>query len=66
MERLHLVAILIFVVIEDMDSSGTWVPSNNILRESFKILGSEVGTRIQACCVLLYVLACILYTFVSE
>ncbi|KAF5842436.1 eukaryotic membrane protein family-domain-containing protein [Dunaliella salina] len=41
-ERLHLFAILIFVVIEDMESSSTWSPSSNILRESIKILGSEV------------------------
>jgi len=42
-ERLHLVAILMFVVIEDMDSSGTWRPSRYILKESLRILGSEVG-----------------------
>lgn len=41
-ERFHLVCILVFVVVEDMASSGTWAPSSVILKESIGILGAEV------------------------
>lgn len=45
-ERFNLVCILSFVVIEDMSSSGSWTPSLLILKESLKILLSEVAIDI--------------------
>ena len=45
-ERFNLVCILSFVVIEDMSSSGSWTPSLQILKESLRILLSEVAIDI--------------------
>jgi hypothetical protein len=42
-ERFQLVCILSFVVVEDMSSAGTWLPSWLIVKESLRILLSEVG-----------------------
>ncbi len=41
-ERFHLLTILLFVVVEDMDSSATWTPAVPILWECARIMGSEV------------------------
>lgn len=41
-ERFQLVCILVFVAVEDMNSSATWVPSAMILQESVWILGAEM------------------------
>lgn len=43
MERLHLLAVIGFVLVEDMDSAGCWVPGAVVLWESARILASEVG-----------------------
>ncbi|KAG1677819.1 hypothetical protein FOA52_008583 [Chlamydomonas sp. UWO 241] len=41
-ERFQLMCVLVFIIVEDMDSSATFVPSSSILRESLRILGAEV------------------------
>lgn len=40
---MHLLAVIVFVIVEDMDSAGAWAPSAMVLRESGRILASEVG-----------------------
>ncbi len=52
-ERLHLLAVIIFVLVEDMESTGSWAPSAAILWESSRILFFEVCPRCSsgiACC----------------
>ncbi|KAL6748114.1 eukaryotic membrane protein family-domain-containing protein [Haematococcus lacustris] len=41
-ERLHLLSVVLFVLVEDMDSAACWAASRVILRESARILGWEV------------------------
>lgn len=41
-ERFHLVAILLFVAVEDMASSANYVPSSATLLDCGRIIGSEV------------------------
>ena len=42
MERFHLFAALAFVLVEDMNNSGTWRPSRGLAWQCAYFLGAEV------------------------
>lgn len=41
-ERFHLLVSLLFVLVEEMDNSGHWLPSKDLLWQCAHIFGAEI------------------------
>lgn len=42
MERFHLAMSLVFVLVEEMNNSGTWLPSSQLAWQCSYFLGAEL------------------------